>query len=303
MRDTLRPDAVDRAASLPPAPPDLPELPPRGRENSKYDYGRVVVVAGSRGMAGAAALASMAALRGGAGLVEAVVPKSIQATVAGFDPCVMTCGLPEDDAGRFAAAALPLMRERVARADAVAVGPGLGRSEATSELVAELWKSLPMPAVFDADALWALSQLAPPALADHAGPRVLTPHAGELQRLLGEPPSRAAAADRPRLEQAAIALARDAGCAIVFKGADSLITDGSREARNETGNPGMATAGTGDVLTGVIAALLGQGLGPYEAARLGAWVHGAAGDAAAEARGTVSLTATDLLARLGSQLW
>ena len=290
------------ADQTPTPPPDLPRLPPRRRESSKYDYGRSVVVAGSRGMAGAAALASMAALRSGAGLVEAVVPESIQATVAGFDPCVMTCGLPEDEAGRFAAAALPQLKAGVASADVVAVGPGLGRSEVIVEIVAELWKTLPMPAVFDADALWALSQLGLPAVADHAGPRVLTPHAGELQRLLGEEPSRAAAADRKRLEQAAIALARDTGCAIVFKGADSLITGGSRQAHNETGNPGMATAGTGDVLTGVITALLGQGLGPFEAARLGAWVHGLAGHAASEARGQASLTATDLLGMLGSVL-
>jgi NAD(P)H-hydrate epimerase len=242
-------------------------------------------------MAGAAALASMAALRSGAGLVEAVVPESIQATVAGFDPCVMTCGLPEDGAGRLAAAALPLIRERLAGADAVAVGPGLGRSEAIVEIVTELWKTLPMSAVFDADALWALSQRARSALADHAGPRVLTPHAGELQRLLGEEPSRATAADRERLEHAAIALAHDTSCVLVFKGPDSLITDGSRQAHNETGNPGMATAGTGDVLTGVITALLGQGLGPYEAARLGAWGHGAAGDAAAQTFGQLSVTA------------
>jgi ADP-dependent NAD(P)H-hydrate dehydratase len=286
------------ADQTPTPPPDLPRLPPRRRESSKYDYGRVVVVAGSRGMAGAAALASMAALRSGAGLVEAVVPESIQATVAGFDPCVMTCGLPEDEAGRLDAAALPLIRERAASADAVAVGPGLGRNEAIIEIVAKLWKTLPMPAVFDADALWALSQLGLPAAADHAGPRVLTPHAGELQRLLGEEPSRAAAADRERLEQAAIDLARDTGCVLVFKGADSLITGGSRQAHNETGNPGMATAGTGDVLTGVITALLGQGQGPFEAARLGAWVHGAAGDAAVSARGELALTAADLLNHL-----
>ena len=290
------------ADQTPTPPPDLPRLPPRRRESSKYDYGRVVVVAGSRGMAGAAALASMAALRSGAGLVEAVVPESIQATVAGFDPCVMTCGLPEDEAGRFAAAALPLIRDRVASADAVAVGPGLGRSEVIVEIVAELWKTLPMPAVFDADALWALSQLGLPAAADHAGPRVLTPHAGELQRLLGEEPSRAAAAVREQLEDAASRLARDTGCVLVFKGPDSLITDGSRQAHNETGNPGMATAGTGDVLTGVITALLGQGLEAYEAARLGAWVHGAAGDAAAGCKTNAALTACEILKNIAFPL-
>lgn len=288
------------ATRLPLPPPDLSRLPPRRRESSKYDYGRVLVVAGSRGMAGAAALASMAALRSGAGLVEAVVPESIQGTVAGFDPCVMTCGLPEDEAGRFAAAALPQIKKRVAGADAVAVGPGLGRSEATIAIVAELWKALSSSAVFDADALWALAQLGPPAFADHAGPRVLTPHAGELQRLLGEEPSRATAADRARLEQAAIGFARDTGCVVVFKGADSLITEGTRQAHNETGNPGMATAGTGDVLTGMISALLGQGLGPFEAARLGAWAHGAAGDVAVVQQGRTLLTASDLLPFLGT---
>ena len=292
---------ADRTPSPPEwtIPADLPLLPSRRRESTKYDHGRVVVVAGSRGMAGAAALASMATLRSGAGLVEAVVPESIQATVAGFDPCVMTAGLAEDDAGRFATAALPVIQERCLKADAVAVGPGLGRSEALVEIVAELWRTLPVPLVLDADGLWALSQLGHQARADHAGLRVLTPHAGELQRLLGEVPSRTAAADRATLEAAATALARDIGCVVVLKGPGTLVTDGARQVHNETGNPGMATAGTGDVLTGVIAALLAQGMERFDAARLGTCVHGAAGDVAASEVGEVSLTAADLLAGLG----
>ena len=249
-------------------------------------------------MAGAAALASMATLRSGAGLVEAVVPASIQATVAGFDPCVMTAGMAEDDAGRFATAALPVIQERCLKADAVAVGPGLGRSDALVEIVAELWRTLPVPVVLDADGLWALSQLGHQARADHAGPRVLTPHAGELQRLLGEEPSRTSAADRATLEAAVTALARSIGCVVVLKGPGTLVTDGVRQVHNETGNPGMATAGTGDVLTGVIVALLAQGMKPCDAARLGTWGHGAAGDVAASEVGEVSLTATDVLARL-----
>ena len=293
---------VGRVLSPAGVPADLPPLPQRQRDSTKYDHGRVVVVAGSRGMAGAAALASMATLRSGAGLVEAVVPTSIQATVAGFDPCVMTCGLAEDEQGRFAAAGLPEMFERCTRADAVAVGPGLGRSDSLVRIVAELWQALPVPAVFDADGLWALAQLKSQQWADHAGPRVLTPHAGELQRLLGEQPSRAAVPDRAVLEQAAVKLACETGCVVVLKGPGSLITDGTRQAHNETGNPGMATAGTGDVLTGIVTALLAQGIKPYEAARLGAWLHGAAGDAAAQVDGMSSLTATDLLGRVGGLL-
>ena len=287
--------AAVRAVSLASVPGDLPAFPRRQRDSTKYDCGRVVVVAGSRGMAGAAALASMATLRSGAGLVEAVVPASIQATVAGFDPCVMTCGLAEDEQGRFAAAGLLEMFERCTRADAVAVGPGLGRSDSLVRIVAELWRALPVPAVFDADGLWALAQLKPTQWADHAGPRVLTPHVGELQRLLGNQPSRAAAQDRAELEQAAVKLACETGCVVVLKGPGSLITDGTRQAHNETGNPGMATAGTGDVLTGIVTALLAQGMKTYEAARLGVWLHGAAGDAAAATVGEISLTAGDLL--------
>jgi ADP-dependent NAD(P)H-hydrate dehydratase len=283
-------------------PADLPALPRRQRDATKYDHGRVVVVAGSRGMAGAAALASMATLRSGAGLVEAVVPASIQATVAGFDPCVMTCGLAEDEQGRFAEEGLPEILKRCSRADAVAVGPGLGRSDSLVRIVAELWRALPVPAVFDADGLWALAQLKPTQWADHAGPRVLTPHAGELQRLLGEQTSRAAAQDRAELEQAAVKLACETGSTVVLKGPGTLITDGTHQAHNETGNPGMATAGTGDVLTGIVTALLAQGMKPYEAARLGTWLHGAAGDAAAQADGMSSLTAIDILRKIGGLL-
>jgi NAD(P)H-hydrate epimerase len=127
---------------------------------------------------------------------------------------------------------------------------------------------------------------------------VLTPHAGELARLVGRDPAAVTAADRPALETAAVALAAETDAVVVFKGAGTLVVAPGRRARNETGNPGMATAGTGDVLAGVIAALLAQGLGAFDAARLGVWVHGRAGDAAAADVGQVSMTARDLLDRL-----
>ena len=282
-------------------PEGLPKLPVRVRESSKFDYGRVVLVVGSRGMAGAAAHSSMAALRAGAGLVEAVVPESIQATVAGFDPCIMTHALPEDAAGRFSLSALSAIQARCQKADVVALGPGLGRSDDLLKIVHDLWQTLPMPVVFDADALWALSQDAEWREIQHVGARVLTPHTGELTRLLGHIPSRDKMQERNKLEAAAIRLAGETESVVVFKGPDSLITDGTMSIRNETGNPGMATAGTGDVLTGVLAALLAQQLSTFDATRLAVWIHGAAGDEAAERKGECSLTSSDLLECLYTQ--
>jgi ADP-dependent NAD(P)H-hydrate dehydratase len=279
-------------------PTDLPRLSRRHRETSKQDYGRVVVVGGAAGMAGAPALAAMAALRSGAGLVEALVPEHVAAIAAGFDPCVMTRGLPGRIDDTFATAALEEIEASALRSDAVAVGPGLGRSDAVVEIVSHLWRHLPQPAVFDADALWVLARIDRGVLASHAGPRILTPHAGEMLRLLGSNPSSIHAGNRAMLEREAAALAKAIDAVIVLKGPATLIVDRTRQSHNDTGNPGMATAGTGDVLTGVTAALLAQRLSPFDAARLAAWVHGRAGDITAEAIGEISMTARDLLDRL-----
>jgi len=277
-------------------PTDLPPLPARRPDTNKRDYGRVLVVGGSAGMAGAPALSAMAALASGAGLVELLVPERVVVIAASFDPCVMTRGLTADADGTFAAAAGPTLRQRSEQADAVAVGPGIGRSADVRELVITAWREIAAPAVFDADALFALAQLPLAERLRHAGPRIITPHAGEMLRLLGAEPDAATAADRPRLELAAAEMAAATDTVVVLKGPGTLVTTGhpERQARNETGNPGMATAGTGDVLTGVIAALLAQGVESFAAARLGVWVHGRAGDAAAAAIGQVSLTARDV---------
>ena len=279
-------------------PADLPRLPPRDRHTSKRDYGRVLVVGGAAGMAGAPALSALAALRSGAGLVELVVPDSVVAIAAGFDPCVMTRGLAADADGGFSNAALAMILERAAGADAVAVGPGIGRSAATQQIVLALWEQLRQPAVFDADALWALAQVDRQLLARHAGPRVMTPHAGEMQRLLGQSPR-----EREALEAAAAELAEAIGAVIVLKGPATCIVDAGRRVHNETGNPGMATAGAGDVLTGIVVALLCQRIGgavlePFAAARLATWVHGHAGDIAAQRFGEISLIARDILEAL-----
>lgn len=284
-------------------PADLPRLPGRATNTSKYDYGRVVVVGGSTGMAGAPALAAMAALRSGAGLVEAVVPEQVVTIVAGFDPCVMTHGLPGRSDGTFATDALGLIESLAGRADAAAIGPGLGRSDAVVQIVSHLWRHLPQPAIFDADALWALAVWSHAAgdrgdLSSHAGPRILTPHAGEMRRLLGADRSSGLRDDRSLLEREAVALAAGIDAVIVLKGPATLVADRTRQTHNATGNPGMATAGTGDVLTGVTAALVAQRLPPFDAARLAAWVHGRAGDVAAAEFGRVSMTASDLLSRL-----
>src|SRR5262249_50018893 len=160
-------------------------------------------------------------------------------------------------------------------------GPGLGRSSDLVELVAWLYQDAPQPMVIDADALFALAQR-PAVLSTHAGPRILTPHPGEFSRLAGK--DKIEPADRERLARE---LAARTGAVVVLKGHRTVMSDGRAAAINRTGNPGMATGGTGDVLTGIITALVGQHLSPYDAARLGVYVHGLAGDLAAAELGEV----------------
>lgn len=268
---------------------ELPRLPERPVDAHKGQFGLALVVGGSRGMSGAAALAGMAALRGGAGLVRLAVPEVCLDTVAGHEPSYMTVPLPSDRAGRIALAARAKIVAAAAAATWVAFGPGLGRSLGLDCLSAWLFAHLPRPMVIDADGLNALAARRE-GLGRPAAPRILTPHPGEFARLLGVP--RVPAAER---EAAAVELAGQWGVVVVLKGYRTLITDGARRAVNPTGNPGMATGGSGDVLTGLIAALACQGLAPFEAARLGAYLHGLAGDLAARELGQESLMASDLV--------
>ena len=267
----------------------LPILPPRDPDAHKGDFGTALVIGGSRGMSGAAGLAGMAALRGGAGLVRVAVPDACLDAVAAYEPCYTTIPLPCDEAGRIAAAALPCILDQVQKANAVALGPGLGRSPELDKLVGTLYRELELPMVVDADALNALSTQPEVFLSPPAGPRVLTPHPGEFARLIRKK------LDNGAREQAAVDLAAKSGAVILLKGHRTLITDGWRRALNATGNPGMATGGSGDVLTGLITALLCQHLSPFDAARLAAHLHGLAGDLAAKERGEVSLIARDLI--------
>jgi NAD(P)H-hydrate epimerase len=270
-------------------PHDLPRLAPRVATGHKGDYGRVLLLGGSRGMSGAIALAGMAALRSGAGLVTLGVPDPCLETVAAWEPCCMTVPLPSDAAGRFAASAAPRLLELAERATAVGCGPGWGQHPGLVSLARTLYTSLRQPLVVDADALNALAQ-SPDALGGAGGPRIITPHPGEFRRLTGVA-EHAAAPQQAR----AIDLAGQQGIVVVLKGHRTLVTDGQRTARNETGNPGMATGGAGDVLTGVITALLGQGVHAWEAARLGVYAHGLAGDLAAQQQTQLGMTARDLV--------
>jgi ADP-dependent NAD(P)H-hydrate dehydratase len=270
----------------------LPRLPPRRPDAHKGDFGRALLIGGSRGMAGAIALAGMSCLRSGAGLVKLAVPECILDLVAGFEPSYMTVPLACDSAGRFSAAAQEQLQPFIDAATCIACGPGLSRSPELTSLVRGLYLTVTQPMVIDADGLNALSAM-DDGLSQPAGPRILTPHPGEFARLAKTPPD----AKPTRQEQIARAkeLANQHKLVILLKGHRTIITDGSRLAENTTGNPGMATGGTGDVLTGIITALVCQGLSPFDAAVLGAHVHGLSGDLAAADLGQVSLIASDLI--------
>ena len=269
----------------------LPHLPPRARDGHKGDYGRVLVLAGSRGMVGAAVLAGRSALRSGAGLATVATPASVYPILASHVACCTTRPLPETRAATLSERAFDEIATLAKGFEAVALGPGLGRHAATTRLVHKLVEKLPQPMVLDADALNALAENVR-ILKKAAGPRILTPHPGEMARLLKL--KSGAAVQKDRLD-IAVCFADAHEVVVLLKGHGTVVTDGDRAYVNATGNPGMATGGTGDVLTGVVAALLAQGLGPFSAAQLGAYIHGLAGDIAAFEVGETSLIATDVL--------
>jgi NAD(P)H-hydrate epimerase len=275
-------------------------LEPRRPDSHKGDYGRVLIIGGSRGMAGAPSMAGIAALRSGAGLVTVATPDSVQPTVAAFNPCYMTIPLIEDEYGIADMANVVDLMEASERFDVWAIGPGLGRTDGVAELVAQLYREVPRPMVVDADGLNSLASMLQrnsKLLDTPASPRVLTPHPGEFARLAGTTPKGSV---REHAELAAELCQRDSSgsTVVVLKGHETVVCDRERYAVNHTGNAGMATGGTGDCLTGVIAGILGQHLSPWDAARLAVHVHGLAGDLAAEELGQVSLVASDLLTYL-----
>jgi NAD(P)H-hydrate epimerase len=270
----------------------VPILGPRPRDSHKGRYGHVLVIAGSRGMAGAAALCGAGALRSGAGLVTVASPAEVQPTVASFEPSYMTYPLPCDEEGRIRlATARPILARLIEPATVIAVGPGLGQSDDTRRLLRFLITETDKPLVIDADGLNALvgqTEL----LGALKRPVVLTPHPGEFARLSGVPIE---TVQSERVERTAAMAAMAAPLVVILKGAGSVVSDGKRYYVNTSGNPGMATGGAGDVLTGVVAALLGQKLPAFEAAQLGVFIHGLAGDIARDQNGETGLIAGDIV--------
>lgn len=272
--------------------------PPRREGAHKGDFGHLLVVGGSVGKTGAVVLASTAALRAGAGLVTSAVPAPSLAIVAAGRAEAMTEPLPLDGDGGLAGAALDRLLELAGARDAVALGPGLGQGRGTRDLVRAFVRACPVPLVLDADGLNALApQDGEEALSELAreAPTVLTPHPGEMARLLRLTTAEVQGARLERARQ----LAAATGAVVALKGQRTVVAhpDG-RAAVNGTGNPGMATGGTGDVLTGLVGALLARGTEALSAAVAAACVHGLAGDLAAERLGQESLLAGDLVEAL-----
>jgi NAD(P)H-hydrate epimerase len=266
-------------------------MPARRRTAHKGDFGRLLVIAGSVGMTGAACLCAEAALRAGVGLVTVGCPESLNDILEVKLTEAMTVPLPETYERTLDTRALATILELAETVDVLAIGPGISRHPDTALLVQRLVGRVDKPMVVDADALNALSE-APALLEGAHAPAVLTPHPGEMARLMGV----SAEEVQGNRAQFAKRAATRFGSAVVLKGAYSLICEAGRSlAINPTGNPGMASGGTGDVLTGVVAGLLAQGLLPFEAAGAGAYLHGLAGDLAARRTGEASLVAGELV--------
>lgn len=263
-------------------------LPDRKPDTHKGDYGKVLLLCGSRGMTGAAALAAMGALRSGAGLVYLGVPASIYAIEAVKLTEAIVFPLPEKD-GKLSVQALPTIQKYMDIADAILVGPGMGISEDCMAVLQTVLETFSGPIVVDADGITQLAKH-PDLVKNRSFPTILTPHDGEFQRLgIGQGLPRTAGAE---------AAARELGVILLRKGHRTVITDGCNTYINPTGNPGMAVGGSGDVLAGMLVSFLGQKIAPLEAAACAAWLHGAAGDRCAEKLGQYAMLPTDLLQEL-----
>lgn len=263
-------------------------LPDRAPDSYKGDYGKVLLLCGSRGYTGAAALAAMGALRSGAGLAYLAVPESIYIIEAVKLTETIVMPLPDRD-GKLSEASVGEVRTLMEQKDVVLIGPGLGQSAGTFAVVKAVLEEFQGPVVLDADGI-NLIAAHKDLLRGRTGPTILTPHAGEFARI-------ADACTGDRLVDS-VAFASEYDVTLLLKGHRTIITDGNVAYINYTGNPGMAVGGSGDVLAGMIAGLLGQGLKPMEAASCGAWLHGAAGDICAQQLGMYGMLPSDMLSVL-----
>lgn len=268
------------------------KLPRRENTAHKGVFGRLLLLCGSVGYTGAAELTSKAACRGGAGLVFLGVPQSIYPIMAGklTEPIVFP--LPDREGG-LSPEALPEILRRLEKTDVCVLGPGLGLREETQVLVRRVLEECPCPLILDADGITAV-KAHKHILRERRAATVLTPHEGELRRLGYEP-----GAGR---QEAALQAAGELKAVVLLKGHRTLITDGTRLYENTTGNPGMATGGSGDVLAGLLGALLGQGMEPLEASACAAWFHGAAGDLCAGELGQYAMLPSDMIRALSRLL-
>ena len=276
--------------------PALPPLPERTPESHKGTFGRCLLIGGSRGMSGSISLAGTSALRSGAGLVTLAVPATILPTVAATSPCYMTLPLPDNATGECSTSIDVRALTNSRQFDAIGCGPGIGTGKGASQTTQQLYHHATEPTVFDADSLNVLAA-EKVDLRQSSGPRIITPHIGEFRRLTGRTSATVA-----ELRDLAPEWAQQNQVTLVLKGHQTIVTDGQQLCRNTTGNAGMATGGSGDVLTGTTASFLAQGLTAFDAARLAAYVHGRSGDIAAEQLGMVSLIATDIIDYLPNAL-
>ncbi|MFP4176569.1 MAG: NAD(P)H-hydrate dehydratase [Candidatus Brocadiia bacterium] len=270
---------------------EVPVLPRRRSDAHKGDFGHVLVVGGSPGMGGAARLAAISAQLPGSGLTTLACPSELEPAADAARDSIMTRALPSTDTGALGLRAALEVLDGADGFDICALGPGLGGTAATECMVRRLVSELSLPMVIDADGLNALAEY-PAELRDRTETTILTPHPGEMGRLLG-------GVSPAEVQSNRMTIARDYAseyrCVVVLKGRGTVVTDGDSVYVNETGNPGMGVGGMGDVLTGLVAGLMGQGLDPVRAARLGVFIHGLAGDTGAAEVGAPSLIPETLL--------
>lgn len=271
----------------------LPQLSVRSASSHKGDYGRAMLIGGSVGMSGAITIAALGTLRSGAGLTTVAVPADIWPIVAAANPALMTMPLTADQRGRISKTDLAKLTRKAREMTAIAIGPGLGQSFDLQKMVEEMVHSLPKPLVVDADALNLLAKTQAWMQFHFAAPRILTPHPGEFERLLG-----VSAKSREAQIKAAKELSKIKHLVIVLKGPQTAICCEGEVVFNSTGNAKMAVGGSGDLLTGIILGLLCQGLSPRDAAVLGCHLHGLSGDLAAAKLHCPSVLPTDLLEAL-----
>jgi ADP-dependent NAD(P)H-hydrate dehydratase len=272
----------------------IPVIAPRPADGHKGTFGKILIVGGSMGFSGAPALAGKAALRSGAGLVRVAVPQSILPIVAAIEPCYTTIPLAEDTDGRISSDAAGNLAQQAKQNDVIAFGPGVGIGAGIKDVLLGLLSMDNLRLVIDADGLntLALCGGAHGWVEKKKASIILTPHPGEMERLWkslfrGKMPG-------DRIAQA-VKLSEHTGSVVVLKGDATVVADSQKVYVNNTGNVGMATAGAGDVLTGVIAALNCQGLSPMDAAICGVYLHGCAGDLGVKEKGKISLIATDII--------